>query len=273
MICAAAVLAATGAGLCAGAQAATVNISGGTAPFPGYGTTSSTHNVVNGGLSGVTDGTSGSASYKGSVAGNTAIVTTDLPLYNVDWYFVGSESGFVNKMIAPGINTPPTVPNSPTAGQINEGNQNNNCVGCAHGPNPGPIFLGTSTGQTSSILSFSFDDNHGHVIANGAANPIAGAAGQASIIFSRLTQLTASTWQLSTDATSAWFLFAFNDGGGPDADFDDLVGVARVYCATPNGAACGNTPPVPLPAALPLFAGGLGVLGWFASRRKRKATA
>jgi hypothetical protein len=267
-----AVLAATGAGLCAGAQAAVVNISGGTSPFPGYGTTSGTHNVVNSGLSGVTDGTNGSASYKGSVTGNAAVVTTDLPLYNVDWYFVGSESGFVNKLIAPGINPAGLLVNSPTAGQFNENNQNNNCPGCLHGTNISPLFLGTSTAQTSSVLSFSFDDNHGNVIANGNANPNPGTA-VASIVFSHVTQLTASTWQLSNDATSAWFLFAWNDGGN-DADFDDLVGVARVYCATPNGAACGNTPPpVPLPAALPLFAGGLGVLGWFASRRKRKATA
>jgi hypothetical protein len=37
---------------------------------------------------------------------------------------------------------------------------------------------------------------------------------------------------------------------------------------------CGPAPnPTPLPAALPLFAGGLGTLGFFARRRKRKATA
>jgi hypothetical protein len=260
-IYAAAVLAATGAGLCAGAQAATVNISGGTAPFPGYNTTSSTHNVVNGGFSGVTDGTNGSASYRGSVTGNTAIVTTDLPLYNVDWYYIGSESGFTNRLIAPGINFP-------------ENNMNNNCPGCGHGPNTGPQFLGTSTAQTSTILNFSFQDGVAANIANGAGNPNAGGQGTASIIFSRVTQLTASTWQLSNDATSAWFLFAFNDGGGPDADFDDLVGVARVYCATPNGAACAPPPgETPLPAALPLFAGGLSALGLVVYRRKRKKDA
>ena len=37
-----------------------------------------------------------------------------------------------------------------------------------------------------------------------------------------------------------------------------------------TGAGCGNPPAVPLPAALPLFAGGLGVLGLLGWRRKKK---
>lgn len=35
----------------------------------------------------------------------------------------------------------------------------------------------------------------------------------------------------------------------------------------------GNIPPIPVPAALPLFAGGLGLLGLLGWRRKRQATA
>ena len=176
----------------------------------------------------------------------------------------------MNTLVAPGIKRRRFLLNSPTAGQFNESNQNNNCPGCGHGPNTGPVFLGTSTGQTSSVLNFSFQDGHSANIANGNGNPNAGGSGVASIIFSFVTNPSASTWVLSNDATSAWFLFAFNDGGGPDADFDDLVGVARVYCAGPNGAACASIPQTPLPAALPLFAGGLGALGWLASRRNRK---
>lgn len=266
-------LAGAGAGICVvidGAHAATVNISGATPPFPGYNTASTGHNVIDGGLSGVTSGILGSSSFKGSVTGTPAVVTTGLLSYNVDWYFVGAESGFVNTLAAPGINPGGLLLNSPTAGQFNESNQNNNCPGCGHGTNSGPVFLGTSIGQTSSVLNFSFQDGHGANIANGSGNPNAGGSGVASIIFSYVTPGVGLSWVLSNDATSAWFLFAFNDGGGPDADFDDLVGVARVYCATPNGAACANIPQTPLPAALPLFAGGLGALGWFASRRKRK---
>jgi hypothetical protein len=36
---------------------------------------------------------------------------------------------------------------------------------------------------------------------------------------------------------------------------------------------CAPPPSTPLPAALPLFVGGLGTLGFFARRRKRKAAA
>jgi hypothetical protein len=32
-------------------------------------------------------------------------------------------------------------------------------------------------------------------------------------------------------------------------------------------------PPVPIPAALPLFAGGLGLMGWWTRRRKNKAAS
>ena len=211
-------LGATGAGFFPaidGAQAATVNISGATPPSPGYGTASTNNNVIDGGLSGVTSGGLGFTSFKGSATGNPAVVTTDLPSYNVDWYYVGSESGFVNTLTAPGINAGGLLLNSPTAGQFNESNQNNNCPGCGHGPNTGPVFLGTSTGQTSSVLSFSFQDGHSANIANGNGNPNAGGSGVASIIFSFVTNPSASTWVLSNDATSAWFLFAFNDGGGP----------------------------------------------------------
>ena len=59
----------------------------------------------------------------------------------------------------------------------------------------------------------------------------------------------------------------FDDGGaGPDADFDDMV--VRI---TALDLSCGGeTSPNPIPAALPLFATGLGVIGFLARRRKRK---
>jgi hypothetical protein len=60
---------------------------------------------------------------------------------------------------------------------------------------------------------------------------------------------------------STFYAF-FDDGGaGPDRDFDDMV----VKITDPVAA--------PLPAALPLFATGLGMLGLFARRRKQKAQA
>jgi hypothetical protein len=57
----------------------------------------------------------------------------------------------------------------------------------------------------------------------------------------------------------------FDDGGGGpspgDRDFDDMV--IRITAVNH----------MPLPAALPLFAGGLGMLGWAAHRRKKKFAA
>jgi len=57
---------------------------------------------------------------------------------------------------------------------------------------------------------------------------------------------------------------SLDDGGsGRDRDFDDMV----VKIVDPPVSA------VPLPAALPLFATGLGALGLIGWRRKRKASA
>jgi hypothetical protein len=58
-----------------------------------------------------------------------------------------------------------------------------------------------------------------------------------------------------------------NKGGCFDND-----GVA---CTTAGGATSFNIvlSPVPEPAALPLFASGLGLMGWFARRKKRRAAA
>jgi hypothetical protein len=62
------------------------------------------------------------------------------------------------------------------------------------------------------------------------------------------------------------FYAFFDDGGaGPDKDFDDMV--VRITAASTRG---GGPGPTPLPAALPLFASGLGALGLVSWRRKRK---
>jgi hypothetical protein len=62
----------------------------------------------------------------------------------------------------------------------------------------------------------------------------------------------------STDFTFASVLF---ETGSNSLEFADVS-------TTPNSALL-----TPLPAALPLFAGGLGVMGLFARRRKRKSAA
>ena len=64
---------------------------------------------------------------------------------------------------------------------------------------------------------------------------------------------------LSEDKTVA-FLF-FDDGGaGGDADYDDMSVKLTIGC-NPDGGACAPVSTTPLPAALPLFAGGLAVVG------------
>lgn len=54
---------------------------------------------------------------------------------------------------------------------------------------------------------------------------------------------------------------------GGDADFDDMVVEIQI-----NPTNIGITGTTPVPAALPLFAGGLGTIGFFGWRRKRKAS-
>lgn len=242
-----------------GAQAATVNISGATpAFFPGFGTAIPQNNVISSGTSGVT-GVDGST-FKGSATNNPAVVTTDLPTYNVDWYFVGAESGFMNTLTAPGINPAGSLPNSPTPGKFNENNQNNNVGGPAI---PGVLFLGTSLAQTSTVLSFTLSDDHGATVTNGNSNPKPGTNGLPSIVFSYLLQTGPAAWTL-TNTITQWFLFAFNDKGGPDDNHDDFIGLARVYA--PNQGPGLETP---LPGALVLF--GSALFGMTILGRRRKA--
>jgi hypothetical protein len=63
------------------------------------------------------------------------------------------------------------------------------------------------------------------------------------------------------------YAFFDDSGAGPDADYDDMV-VRIDY--TPPSSNGGSTP---LPAALPLFATGLGAMGLVGWRRKRKTAA
>ena len=65
---------------------------------------------------------------------------------------------------------------------------------------------------------------------------------------------------IAFDILSSTVVYAFFDdgGGGPDADYDDMV--VRIT-ATPR------------PAALPLFAGGLGFVGFLTRRKKRNGQA
>jgi hypothetical protein len=65
--------------------------------------------------------------------------------------------------------------------------------------------------------------------------------------------------------------FVYNDSSSLSAPWDYGLDLnSAVFVANFNSATISATP---LPAALPLFAGGMGVLGWFGARRQRKAAA
>jgi hypothetical protein len=227
-----------------GTQAAIVNISGAVpAVFPGFGPVSNQNNVINSGTSGVT-GVDGST-FKGS-----GTVTTDLPFYNVDWYFVGAESNNTATLTANGI------------ASFSESNENNNCAVCGVSPVTGPVSLGTSVGQTSSVIDFKVGAPD---VVNGANNP-PGTPGTPSLIFSYLLRTGPATWSL-TNLVTQWFLFAYNDNGGPDDNHDDFIGIAGVYAPGQQG----GLDPVPLPGALVLFGSALVGMTFLGRRRARKA--
>ena len=236
------------------AQAATVNITPGPAGnFFGYGTAVGNNNVVNGTLTGTGFGASGvndpSNLGVGVQGGTTAIVQSTVPLYTVTYYLAGSESGDQISFTSPlgtfteGVNIPD--------------NSNNNVPGSGS-PQVGPQLLGTTGVQSAQNLSFSFhDDTNNTGVANGSNN--AANSGLPNMLFSYLQFISPGVWNLTSTATD-WFLLGFNDSGSPDEDHDDLMIV-------------GNITAVPIPAALGLFAVGLGLMGFLGRRRKRQASA
>jgi len=196
------------------------------------------------GASGVLDPTNLATS---AVGGATAVVQSTVPLYTVTYYLAGSESGDTIRFTSP-------------AGIFTEGvnitaEANNNLSGS---PQIGPQLLGTTGVQNTTTLSFSFQDlTNNTSVANGSNN--AANSGLPNMLFSYLQFIGPGVWNLTSTATD-WFLLGFNDSGSPDEDHDDLMIV-------------GNITAVPIPAALGLFAVGLGLMGFLGRRRKRQSSA
>jgi len=253
-------------------QAATLSISGHpllTSPNPLYGTAGGSNNVVNSpGVAPVT--ASGLNDPTGPVR-NVATtpwlsggLVSATGAYVVDWFYAGSESGFNISFTSAGI------------GPFAETNLNNNMNGNVAN-NPGPQAMGTNT-----TVSFRLDWNDGipRTLANDQVTPSpdlpsVAAALNGSLVYAWLTPTAPGKFDLTKtvqDCSSVcWFAFALNDNGaktltGTDDDHDDFVGFARFTNMD-------DPEPTPLPAALPLFATGLGALGLIGWRRKRKQIA
>jgi hypothetical protein len=119
------------------------------------------------------------------------------------------------------------------------------------------LFLNTAATGTSVTQTFNVGANPGlvpieFVDQSSGGNPTATNGGPISI-----------GTQIAFDIINGGAYVFFDDGGaGPDSDFDDMV--VKITATSVSST--------PLPAALPLFATGLGALGLFGRRRNRKST-
>jgi hypothetical protein len=154
-----------------------------------------------------------------------------------------------------------------------------NWTSADHNPDHTQYGSGSLNGapnNPSAILgSFTVSDPSYH-FANGSTNLLTGPG-----YILGTPALDNTSW---TKPTTLVQVFQQNGGGiwgavnnGPIAGIDS--GASWIWSATDNGQYADfsieitDPAPTPLPAALPLFAGGLGLVGYLASRRKRKAFA
>jgi hypothetical protein len=246
------------AGIGSQSDAATVNLSNGTALGVGatsYGTSSPDNNVVNAAGGYITDTTSSTMS--NWLGGGT--VNSTVANYSVTWYFLGNEAANQDQL---SLNSG-TFNFSTTSGSLGAGNHNSNL-----GPSTAYnslISIGSTTGSGANApISFSLSD----ISAGGpTTSDISGQTGFADIYVNPMCGVSVcgsslsllSGWEVSTTATN-WFAIGYNDTGSSDKDYDDLVFVGEITAT-------------PLPATLPLFAGGLGFLGFLGKRDRRKNAA
>ena len=173
--------------------------------------------------------------------------------YNVDWFYIGSESDNNITFIANGV--------APANGGIlgyQEINANNNCASCATNPSPqiGPQLMGTSFNQTALTPLFTFvDSSDGSNVVNGLNRQ--DTAGP-NFLISYATEIGGQLFL--TTSVSDWVVIGYNDTGFPDDNHDDFMVAAHITDS-------GNENTTPIPGALPLFASVLG--GGFLFRRLR----
>jgi len=198
--------------------------------FSGYGAAIGKNNVVEFAPSGISDPLHGAGWW---IGGN---VLSNVPNYAIDWYFNGAESGDQIHFASGAV-------------QFSEENQNNRT---GHN-NPGPQLLGTTTGAGAGLpLPFRLTD-----LTRGGTGSVA-----LAFVEPKYRGHVLVGWKITRKLTD-WFVFAYNDPGSSDRDYDDYVGIGYLRVQAPT--------PTPLPGALPLMASALG--GGFLLARWRKARA
>ena len=183
-----------------------------------------------------------------SIRQNSNLNATFVGSYNVDWFYLGSESDNKNDFAANGV----ALANGGVIG-YQEINANNNCIGCGLSPSIGPQLMGTATNQTALTPFFEFrDQTDGSNVVNGFNRQ--DTAGPNFLI--SYANLIGGQLFLTT-SVSDWVVIGYNDTGFPDDNHDDFMVAAHIT----DGAQ------TPIPGALPLFASVLG--GGFLFRRLR----
>jgi hypothetical protein len=219
-----------------------------------YGTAPADNNVVNVPASGLVDGVAPTTwRASGGMTNASVSVTGANPGWTVQYTYLGSESGDIIKLSAPGI--------SPAAG-FPETNANNNCgAACGGSAQTGQVNVGIGTANT---INFKLtDSNTGNSVTNGGTNP-APSIGGANLIFSYAT-FAGGKYTLTATQTG-FVVFGFNDDGAQDDNHDDFMGVLTLINGTTDL-------PTPIPGALPLFGSVLGGGLLFRRLRKRAKSA
>ena len=139
----------------------------------------------------------------------------------------------------------------------------------------GPCYAGNYI-EGGNLISFTLTafDSFNNVVLS-MSNADAGYTNDGFVNYLKLNGSGVVTnWNILIDSPAGTpnIVTAGNDNVNPFSGTSEgfVIGSAAYYSNDSPGS--WNASATPLPAALPMFATGLGVMGWLAKRRKRKAT-